>query len=104
MGKKVKAASPSKPDVVDEEVGRAGVGTPGLSGRSMPPRPRRARSPQTTKKIGELKAEAGKLFVGKDYSKAVDAYERAIKLLPDSAADKADLYSNKAACFYQQKR
>jgi tetratricopeptide (TPR) repeat protein len=69
----------------------------------MPSRPLRARSPQTAKKIGELKMEAGKLFVGKDYGKAVDAYDRAIKLLPDST-DKADLFSNKAACFYQQKK
>jgi tetratricopeptide (TPR) repeat protein len=59
---------------------------------------------QTAKKIAELRAEASVSFLAKEYSKAVDAYEKAIKLLPDSAADKADLFSNKAACYYQQKR
>ncbi len=59
---------------------------------------------QTLKKVNEFKTEGIKLFVGKDYSKAIDAYEKAIKLLPDSSEVAADLYSNKAACYYQQNR
>lgn len=54
--------------------------------------------------MGELKKEGDKLFISKEYAKAIEAYERALKALPTGAVEAADLYSNKAACFYQLKK
>lgn len=61
------------------------------------------RSSQLAKRVLELKNEGNKCFAKKEYTKAVEQYDAAIKLLPDGG-DKADLLCNKAACFYQTKR
>lgn len=50
------------------------------------------------------KKAATSAFAKKEYTKALESYDKATKLLPDSAADKVDLISNKAACYYQLKK
>ena len=59
---------------------------------------------QVVQKVTELRSDAAKLFAKKEYAKAIEQYEAAIKLLPEAAAERTDLFSNKAACFYQLKR
>lgn len=59
---------------------------------------------QVESKVRTLKVEGTQAFAKKDYTKALECYERAAKLLPDGAADKVDLLSNKAACYMQQKK
>lgn len=59
---------------------------------------------QVQAKVTELKNEAGTLFVKKEYTKAVEAYDQAAKLLPDGAADKAELIYKKAGCLLSLKK
>mmetsp|Transcript_14445 Transcript_14445/g.43688 ORF Transcript_14445/g.43688 Transcript_14445/m.43688 type:complete len:721 (-) Transcript_14445:878-3040(-) len=54
--------------------------------------------------VSSLKDEGNKLFGGKEYTKAFDAYEKAIKLLPAQHADSVLLHSNKAACSMMLKK
>ena len=46
-----------------------------------------------------LKEEGNKLFGRKEYQKALEAYDKALKAAPDNAGDQALLHSNKAACY-----
>lgn len=52
--------------------------------------------------MSEIKSEGNKLFAAKDWARAIEAYESAMKLLPAgagvAAAERADLLCNKAAC------
>lgn len=57
-----------------------------------------------TTSLSGLKEEGNKLFGRKDYQKALDAYEAALKLTPEGHPDKALLHSNKAACYMMFKR
>lgn len=52
----------------------------------------------------ELKTEGNQAFARGDYAKALNVYDDAIKLLPTTAPERADIYNNKAACFIGQKR
>lgn len=61
-------------------------------------------APEVEQQLQEISKEATKLFVSKEYAKAVELYDKAIKLAPESSAEKAEALSNKAACFLQQKR
>ena len=47
-----------------------------------------------------LKNEGNKNFAERDYTKAIEQYDEAMKILPDAAPERADLLCNKAACFY----
>lgn len=51
-----------------------------------------------------LKGKGNQSFAAKEYQKALETYDKAIKLLPEGAAERADLYSNKGACFLQMRR
>lgn len=55
---------------------------------------------QVVQQVTTLKNEGNKLFAERDYSKAIEQYEQALKMLPDGSAERADLLCNKAACFY----
>jgi hypothetical protein len=55
-------------------------------------------------KSRETKADGDKLFVNGNYAKAIEAYSSAASLLPEGAAERADLLSCKAACLYAQRR
>ena len=59
-------------------------------------------SPQAAK----LKEEASKLFGRKDYSKALEVYEAALRVSNEdsTAGDRALLHSNRAACFLMQQK
>ena len=46
-----------------------------------------------------LKEEGNKLFGRKEYQKALEAYDKALKTATDNAGDQALLHSNKAACY-----
>lgn len=46
-------------------------------------------------------AQGNNQFAGREYQKAIETYDKAIKLLPDASAEKADIFSNKAACYLQ---
>ena len=54
----------------------------------------------------KLREEANKLFGRKEYAKALESYERALKVSTDegSTEDKALLHSNKAACYMMQQK
>lgn len=54
----------------------------------------------------KLREEANKYFGRKEYVKALEAYERALKVTPEegSTEDRALLHSNKAACFMMQQK
>ena len=53
-----------------------------------------------------LKEEASKCFGRKDYSKALEAYEAALKATGEESTpeDRALLHSNKAACYLMQQK
>lgn len=55
---------------------------------------------QVVQKVTALKNEGNKMFAERDYTKAIEQYEEAMQMLPDGAAERADLLCNKAACFY----
>lgn len=57
----------------------------------------------TAKRVTELKAEGNQCFARGDITKALSVYDEAAKLLPASQ-EKADVLSNRAACFLSQKR
>lgn len=60
-----------------------------------------AASPEMLK----LKDEGNKLFGRKEYQKALEAYERALKQAgPDAKEEIALLHSNKAACFMMNQK
>lgn len=60
--------------------------------------------PQVLNEVEELKNKGNLLFAGKEYQKALEVYEKAIKLLPEGASEKTDLFSNRGACYMQMKR
>jgi len=49
----------------------------------------------------ELKDEGNAAYAGRDYKRALAFYEQALGLLPEKDAMRAQVYSNRAACFYQ---
>lgn len=57
---------------------------------------------QVVKKVGDLKSEGNRMFANKEWGKAIEAYEAAMKMLPAAGGSGADLRSdllcNKAAC------
>ncbi len=57
-----------------------------------------------TAQVAGLKDEGNKLFGRKEYSKAFDAYERALKMLPEGHTEAVLLHSNKAACSMMLKK
>lgn len=59
---------------------------------------------QVSSQVVALKNEGNKLFAKRDYTKALEQYEQAVKLLPEGATETVELLCNKAACFYQMKR
>lgn len=63
-------------------------------------KPEAVLAPEVAQKVTALKNEGNKMFAERDYTKAVEQYEEAMKLLPDGSAERADLLCNKAACFY----
>mmetsp|Transcript_9583 Transcript_9583/g.20413 ORF Transcript_9583/g.20413 Transcript_9583/m.20413 type:complete len:652 (+) Transcript_9583:75-2030(+) len=63
-----------------------------------------AATPEVAAKVQELKTEAQKLFLSKDFAKAVEIYDQATKALPDGSSDKADLLQKKAGCYMQMKK
>lgn len=53
----------------------------------------------------KLKDEGNKFFGRQDYSKALEAYEKALKQAsPEAKEEIAQLHSNKAACYIMIKR
>ena len=53
----------------------------------------------------KLKDEGNRLFGRKEYQKALEAYERALKQAsPEAKEEIALLHSNKAACFMMNQR
>lgn len=59
---------------------------------------------EVAKKYSDLKQEGNQCFAKKDYLKAIELYDQASKVLPEGAVEKADLVSNKAACYLLLKR
>ena len=55
---------------------------------------------QVTLETSKLKEDGDRLFGRKEYQKALDAYDRALKRSgPDGKEERALLHSNKAACY-----
>lgn len=59
--------------------------------------------PQPQKAM-ELKNEGNRMFAQRDYPKAIEQYDEAMKILPDGSIERADLLCNKAACYYAQNK
>ncbi|XP_047329380.1 protein CLMP1 [Impatiens glandulifera] len=60
-------------------------------------------SPIFLKKAHELKEEGNRRFQVKDFVGALDQYDSALKMIPQSHPDRAVFHSNKAACLMQMK-
>lgn len=58
---------------------------------------------QVRSKVAELKAVADKHFLGKDFAKAVESYEEAIKTLGD-APEKNEFLQKTANCYLLSKK
>ncbi|KAL4859108.1 hypothetical protein ACK3TF_000883 [Chlorella vulgaris] len=54
--------------------------------------------------LAKLKADGNSSFAQREYDKAMQLYDEALKLVPADAADAALLHSNKAACHMMHKR
>lgn len=57
--------------------------------------------------LSKIKAEGSKQFTKKEYAKAADMYEKALRTLagtPEAKEERALLHSHKAACFLMQHR
>lgn len=68
------------------------------------PRSARPQAPADVAALATLKEEGNKLFAHKDYEKALEAYDRALRLADPESADAALLHSNKAACHMMFKK
>lgn len=53
---------------------------------------------EVAKKVSDLKSQGNKMFAQKDWAKAIEQYESAMKMLPAGHAERGDLLCNKAAC------
>ena len=54
--------------------------------------------------LSQLKDEGNQLFAKKDYERALDVYDKALKLAGSDTDDAALLNSNKAACHMMLKK
>ena len=54
---------------------------------------------QVVQKTTELTSEAGRSFVGKEYAKALELYDQAVKLVPEGSGEKAELCLKRAYCY-----
>lgn len=54
--------------------------------------------------LSALRDEGNKLFGKKEYTKALECYDKALKSIPASHPDKPLLHSNKAACHMMGKK
>ncbi|WIA12548.1 hypothetical protein OEZ85_006209 [Tetradesmus obliquus] len=52
----------------------------------------------------DLKNDGNRMFAQRDYAKAIQQYDAALKILPEGSTERADLLCNKAACFYAQNK
>ena len=48
-----------------------------------------------------LAIQGNNQFAEREYQKALDTYDKAVKMLPDASTEKADILCNKAACYIQ---
>lgn len=58
----------------------------------------------TQTQLSNLRDEGNKYFGKKDYAKALESYDKALKLIPATHEDKPLLHSNKAACHMMAKK
>lgn len=58
----------------------------------------------TQTQLNTLRDEGNTYFGKKDYAKALEAYDKALKLIPITHNDKPLLHSNKAACHMMAKK
>lgn len=63
--------------------------------------PNMAASPES---LTQLKEEGNILFAKKEYDRAMECYEKALKLVAGDHPDAALLHSNKAACHMMHKK
>lgn len=59
---------------------------------------------QTQSQVAQLRDEGNKLFGRKEYAKALETYDKALKTVAPGSSDVALLHSNKAACHMMGKR
>ena len=59
---------------------------------------------QAQTSVQKIKEEGNKLFGRKEYQKALESYDRALKACGDSTTEAPLLHSNKAACYMMQQR
>lgn len=78
----------------------------GASGRSSPTNSpsKAAEQGDSQTQLSTLRDEGNKFFGKKDYVKALECYDKALKSVPASHQDKPLLHSNKAACHMMGKK
>ncbi|KAK9834855.1 hypothetical protein WJX81_004062 [Elliptochloris bilobata] len=82
-------------------MGKAKAGARGTSTSPKPVAP----VDEVTLETSKLKEEGDRLFGRKEYQKALDAYDRALKRsVPDGKEERALLHANKAACYLMFQR
>ena len=59
---------------------------------------------QATTSVQKIKEEGNKLFGRKEYQKALESYDKALKACENSTTEAPLLHSNKAACYMMQQR
>lgn len=76
----------------------------GKSSRNRPSSATNDVSEALSSQVADLKDQGNKLFGGKEYTKAFETYDKAIRLLPAKHSDSVLLHSNKAACSMMLKK
>ncbi|KAF6253087.1 hypothetical protein COO60DRAFT_1703978 [Scenedesmus sp. NREL 46B-D3] len=69
-------------------------------GKAKSPSSKPAEVSATPKEALDLKNDGNRMFAQREYTKAIEQYDAAMKILPNGSTERADLLCNKAACFY----
>lgn len=87
-------------------MGKKAKGKPGSSGDVPGAAAAAEMDEELATQFNEVKSKGNKLFANGEHSKAIDVYDKALKLLPEgtNGGERADLLSNKAACYIKMKR
>eukprot|EP00883_Tetradesmus_obliquus_P013314 jgi/Sobl393_1/6252/SZX77005.1 len=73
-------------------------------GKAKSPRSKPTEVAAAPKEALDLKNDGNRMFAQRDYAKAIQQYDAALKILPEGSTERADLLCNKAACFYAQNK
>ena len=103
MGKKTKTKSPTTASEVVDSERATEVADLKRSGESRPLTTSLSSEPLILALLTTLRSviQGNNQFAEREYQKALDTYDKAVKMLPEASAEKADILCNKAACYIQ---